>query len=322
MLTKRDKLMIAGFSAMLVIGFGGSAYLLTQGLKESPAEELTNEHIEDDQNPDDVVIDEDLIPVPENALVPADKGVAFENDRQEELDEEEGEAYLREVNLMILNNDYQGILDLLKPLVETYNLTTGVNKTLAGLYQDANLVVVQSTMNDAMERAQVIQGITNPLVMVMATAHLPAEVFLYTTYDGNSAMVAGKGDVSSDGTSTYHPAMIEGEEGLSLNPYFQDNPVIWLFLDWIGDFDDLMGIEEVQLVVQGVDLTAYVGVMEDESLMLIGYFVTNAEEYGSRFQSVDWHLSHRQRLGDAIESNWDREGDMIDEENDDEMAQE
>lgn len=323
MFTKKDKFIMAGFSAMVLIGFTGSAYLLMQGDKDTTdSEPAAEEEIQETA----VIIDDDLDSEErddfEEQIIFPDVVTVFEDEGKEELDQNDAEVYLQEARILMRNNDFQGIVDLISPVIENYNLTSDTNKELAGAYADANLMVVQETMEDPFERSKLIDGITHPLTMVIGAAHLPTDVFLFSPYDGNSAAVGGAGEVVLKSEPIYHSTTVENNGEIVVNPYLLENPVIYLFLEFLEEYDDLLGVEETKLKIQGVDVTAYVAKMDDQSLMLIGFYVDNQEEYGTRFQSVNWHLSHKQRLGDAVRSDWNREGEDQDETTNDDMAQE
>lgn len=291
MLTKKDKMIIAGFVSMTVIGFAGTSYLLLNDNKKAVDSSSNVEQVEggtDHRHTNDVN--------------ESSKQVSFEDESKRDLSEMDAQGYLKEAEQLVKDVDFVGIKKLLEPVVDRYNLTGEDGQALSDMYTDATLMLSQAEMDDAMERAKVVTGVNNPVTMAYGFTHLPLDVFLYTVYDGNSAAVAGKGNVEIRGEGTFHPSTIEGEK--ELNPYFYENPYIKLFLEALGDFHDMKGIYEIPLRVQGVDVTSYVVTHDDNSLILMGYYVDNPSEFGDRFQPVDWHLAQRQRLEEAVYTNW------------------
>lgn len=290
---KSDKtIIVGGFVSMAILGLVGTSYLLL-GDKDNPKQPVNEIASVEDQDEAHVDI--------EHASEPNSQ-VSFENEEKREISEEDIQGYMLESRKLVKDLDFKGVLKLLEPVVNRYNLTGEDGQALANMYTDANLMVAQAEMEDPLERAEVVLGINDPITMAYGFAQLPTDVFLYTVSDINSVTVAGKGNVEVRGDETFYPAILEGEE--TLNPYFFENPYIKLFLEGDTHFHDMTGIYEIPLRVQGVDVTAYVVAQEDNALVMVGYYVDNPSEYGDRFQTVHWHLSQRQRLEEAVYTNW------------------
>lgn len=286
MLTKKDKKIVAGFVSMTIIGFVGTSYLLLNDNSKVADSKSKVEQVDEQSD----------------SAQESDTQVSFKDEAKRKLSEADAQGYLKEAEQLVKTVDFVGIKKILEPIVDNYNLTGEDGQALSNMYTDATLMLSQAEMEDPMERARVVTGVNNPVTMAYGFTQLPLDVFLYTVYDGNSVAVAGKGNVTIRGEETYHPSAIEGQE--ELNPYFYENPYIKLFLEAMGDFHDMKGIYEIPLRVQGVDVTSYVATHDDNSLILMGYYVDNPSEYGDRFQSIDWHLAQRQRLEEAVYTNW------------------
>jgi len=310
MLTAKDKKIIAGFILIAVIGFVGSIYFLMFG--QSPKEVTipmeTQEEEDHDIKHHHHEENEDWIP---------DRQASFEDEDKAKLTDEKRDEYLSDAEQLLLDYDYKGMVNLLEPVVKKYNVTQEAQR-LTDLYTDANLVVVQSTMTDPLERADVVSGMTDPLAMAYTFANLPTDVYLYAIADGNSAVVSGKGDVVIRSDMMFHPILldVEGEEYMEKNPIIEENPYIKLYLDNAHEYYDLLGFYEIPLRIQGVDVTNYIASFNDHMLISIGYYVDNPAEHGDRFQSIDWHRAHRQRLEEAVTDNWGKdnlEGEKLNE---------
>lgn len=299
-LTKKDKRIIAGFIVLAIVGFFGTIAIFFNDKEEKSAEPDDQvEQVEEDVE-DSMIIDH--INAPTNPELVNNNEVSFEDDTKLEMPEDEVDYYISETRALVLEGDFEGARSLLEPVVTRYNMKGEKGHILSNLYADMNLLLTQAEMEDDEERALVAMGVTDPETMALSFPHLPTEVFIHTVYDGNSMNVSRRGEVIKTGKEVYHPAIIEGED--SLNAYLLENPYTLLYLERQADIADVDGVYEVPVRIQGVDTTAYIVQKMNKSLSLLGYYVDNPSEFGSRFQSVDWHKAQRQKLQDAVYTNW------------------
>lgn len=301
MLTKKDKQIVAGFITVAIIGFGGSMFFLLNSGKDEPEKEVEQTE----------VVEGELDSQDESPKWKHDVNgkATFEDENKRELKEEDLENHLIDARGLVMELDFEGVLSLLEPVMNKYDLSGEKGQELADIYTDANLIVTQLELTEARERADLIKGLTDPTIVAYTLPHLPLDVFLHSVMDGNSAALAGKGEVSIEGDLKYHTLMVpvEGEEYKEINPELLNIPQIKLYLEMSHEYYDLIGFYSLPLRVQGVDVMTYIAKFDNDSLLSLGYYVDNELEFGDRFQSVDFHLSHRQRLEESVYSNWDVE---------------
>jgi len=305
MLNKKEKLIIAAFVVSAIVGFIGTAYFLFFGNNSNEENENTESQIEN------VLTEEERLEseVEDSLNIEESKEVEFDSEEKREMSEEDIDQLLFDVEILIEDQAFEEIIDLLNPIIEQYNLTSDKGRQIKNHYTDANLMVVQSSMSDPKERANVINGLLDPMTMVLSTPLLTSDVFLNLPIDIYSMNVANQTEesISLSEESIFYPITVDEEQvdGSTFNPELKDSPIILNYLDILGNFYDVRGIHYIPVKIQGVPMTAYVSAMKDDSLILIGYYVDDEVAHGDRFQTVNWFLSHRQQLEDAVKNNWE-----------------
>lgn len=295
MMNKKDKVIIAGFIAMSVLGMSGTFYLLTRTPSNPQKTEQVDTSLE-------IV---DPIAEVENHVTKDNQNdeVVFEDEHNQELPEKEADTYLEQVRDLINKQQFKEVLSLLEPVALQYNLTTEKNKVLASHYADANLMVVQESVDEPAEKGRIIRGVKDPETLAIGIASSDFDTILSSVFNGNSVAAGGSKNVRVDGPIEFLPAQLEGED--VVNTQLLENPQIKLFLDRSVDIYELNGVYAIPMVIHEVGMTAYVAKENDGELSLIGYYVNEPEEFGNRFKAVDWHLEQEQKLGDAIKNDWE-----------------
>lgn len=301
---KNRKVLIAGFVTMIVAGIIGTGYILLTNKGEGNSETEDNDLTQEQSEEIDTILNFQNNDV--------SFGGGEEDKEVQSMEEDELYYYYEEAKDLAFELDFEGVVELLSEIGEGYDFSDPLGKKIKRYYLDSQYFLLQMEVEDPEESAKILEDIGNPKLMAYAFPHLPMDVFLYTVKDDNSAHVSGSGNVDFIDEEKYHPlysydiSIEDEEEGgdIPMNEELFEIPEIALYLEMRDNLYALDGFWEFPMTVQGVEVTAYIASFETGDLELLGYYIDNQIENAHRFQSVNWHLAQRQRLEEAVNSNW------------------